>query len=258
MLAPLLYIFFDVKIFVSNVEEAIAYTATYMVVNVMMQNYLYGSLRWPWVSELYEYCQGVFLLQGDRLRGACRRASRPSTSPPRARRSTTTICPNSPGRSSPSRACCSPARWRGRLALCLEPGVANLMLVVGLWNTFNLVIAGVALGAVSERKQPDRHPRLGIERKGALEVNGERVAVEIVERLGRRLRLRLVDEAPSIAARGANTAARLTIEPRRRSSRATQPAACRCAHARRDRRRRTLRLRVRRLMQPRNISCSPN
>ena len=61
MLAPLLHIFFDIKIFVSNVDEAIAYTATYIVVNVMMQNYLYGRVRWPWMSELYEYVQGVFL-----------------------------------------------------------------------------------------------------------------------------------------------------------------------------------------------------
>ena len=61
LLAPLLFILADIKVFVSNLDEAIAYTATYMVVNLMMQNYLYGSLRWPWISELYEYCQGVFL-----------------------------------------------------------------------------------------------------------------------------------------------------------------------------------------------------
>ena len=61
MLAPLVYILLDVKIFVSNVDEAIAYTLTYMIVNVMVQNYLFGAVRWPWVSELYEYCQGVFL-----------------------------------------------------------------------------------------------------------------------------------------------------------------------------------------------------
>ena len=38
MFAPLLHIFFDVKIFVSTVEESVAYTATYVVVNAMMQN----------------------------------------------------------------------------------------------------------------------------------------------------------------------------------------------------------------------------
>ncbi len=35
--------------------------STYMIVNVMLQNYMFGTVRWPWVSELYEYCQGVFL-----------------------------------------------------------------------------------------------------------------------------------------------------------------------------------------------------
>ena len=33
----------------------------YLIVNVMIQNYMYGRVRWPWVSELYEYVQGVFL-----------------------------------------------------------------------------------------------------------------------------------------------------------------------------------------------------
>ena len=41
----------------------VAYTITYLVVNVMMQNYLYGSVRWPWVSELYEYVQSIFLFR---------------------------------------------------------------------------------------------------------------------------------------------------------------------------------------------------
>ncbi len=63
MAAPLLYIFFDMKIVVANVDEAIAYTATYIVVNLMMQNYLYGRVRWPFVSELYEYVQGLFLIK---------------------------------------------------------------------------------------------------------------------------------------------------------------------------------------------------
>jgi cellulose synthase (UDP-forming) len=41
MFAPLLYIFFDVKLFVSTVEESIAYAATYVIVNAMMHNQLY-------------------------------------------------------------------------------------------------------------------------------------------------------------------------------------------------------------------------
>ena len=36
--------------------------SAYMIVNLMMQNYLYGAFRWPWISELYEYVQTVHLL----------------------------------------------------------------------------------------------------------------------------------------------------------------------------------------------------
>ena len=63
MFAPLLHIFFDVKLFVSTVEESIAYAATYVVVNTMIQNELFGHVRWPWMSELYEYVQGVYLVK---------------------------------------------------------------------------------------------------------------------------------------------------------------------------------------------------
>ena len=42
--------------------EFLGYTLAYMLVNLMMQNYLYGSFRWPWISELYEYVQTVHLL----------------------------------------------------------------------------------------------------------------------------------------------------------------------------------------------------
>ena len=63
MFAPLLHIFFDVKLFVSTVEESIAYAATYVVVNTMIHNQLFGHVRWPWMSELYEYVQGVYLIK---------------------------------------------------------------------------------------------------------------------------------------------------------------------------------------------------
>jgi hypothetical protein len=63
MFAPLLHIFFDVKLFVSTVEESIAYAATYVVVSTMIQNELFGHVRWPWMSELYEYVQGVYLVK---------------------------------------------------------------------------------------------------------------------------------------------------------------------------------------------------
>lgn len=212
MLAPLAYILFDVKIFVSNVDEAIAFTATYMIVNVMLQNYLFGCVRWPWVSELYEYCQGIFL-------------SKAIVS--------VVMNPRKPTFNVTAKGLMLDTDHLSELAwpffamhlvllsgtlvaifrYVVEPGVSNLMFIVGLWNTFNLIMAGVGLGAVSERKQPDRHPRLVINRKGALDIGGEKVAVEIANVSVGGCAVRLVDEMPSVMLESETTNARLSIEP---------------------------------------------
>ena len=62
LIAPLFYLFFGLEIFTSSGSEFLAYTLSYMIVNLMMQNYLYGSYRWPWISELYEYAQSLYML----------------------------------------------------------------------------------------------------------------------------------------------------------------------------------------------------
>jgi cellulose synthase (UDP-forming) len=212
MLAPLAYILFDVKIFVSNVDEAVAFTATYMISNVMLQNYLFGAVRWPWVSELYEYCQGVFLSKA--IVSVILNPRKP------------TFNVTAKGLTLDNDHL-SELAWpffavylmllTGTLVAAfryvVEPGVSNLMFIVGLWNTFNLIMAGVALGAVSERKQPDRHPRLTIKRKGWLDFSDQRVAVDIVNVSAGGCAVRLLEEMPPMLLEAEDTRARLTIEP---------------------------------------------
>ncbi len=178
MVAPLLYIFLDVKIFVSSVDETIAYTLSYVVVNMVMQSYLYGHVRWPWMSELYEYVQGMFLAKA---------IVSVALSP---RKPTFNVTAKGLSLDNDH---LSELAWPffGMFALLacgvgmaawrymFEPGVTALMLVVGLWTGFNLLIAGVALGAVAERRQVDRHPRLAIDRKGVIEIAGRSFPVAI-------------------------------------------------------------------------------
>lgn len=212
MLAPLAYILFDVKIFVSNVDEAIAFTATYMICNVMLQNYMFGAVRWPWVSELYEYCQGVFLSKA--IVSVILNPRKP------------TFNVTAKGLTLDNDHL-SELAWpffvvyltllAGSLVAAYryftEPGVSDLMFIVGVWNTANLIMAGVALGAVSERKQPDRHPRLAIERKGWLETGGARVAVEIVNVSAGGCALRIRDDMPALLSGVDEMRARLVVEP---------------------------------------------
>jgi len=180
MLAPLTYILFDIKIFVSNLDEAVAYTSTYIVVNMLIQNYMFGRVRWPFVSELYEYLQGVFLAK----------AIIAVIANPRAPTFNVTAKGLTLDNDHLSELAWPFFAMFGLLFFAdlvavwryfSEPGIADLMMVVGLWNTFNMLIAGAGLGAIAERKQPDRHPRLGIDRRGALHVEGQTVPVSIVD-----------------------------------------------------------------------------
>ncbi|MFE1600452.1 UDP-forming cellulose synthase catalytic subunit [Methylobacterium sp. ID0610] len=187
--APLLHIFFDLKIFVASVDESIAYTATYIVINLMMQNYVYGKFRWPLISELYEYVQGVFL---------CKAIASVLVSPRKptfnvTRKGVSLEHDHLSPLALPFFAIyalllvgCGVAAWR----YLYEPGVTNLMLVVGLWNFFNLLTAGAALGVCAERRQTETAPSLPIARRGVLTLDGRAfdVAIERVSAEGCRLR----------------------------------------------------------------------
>jgi cellulose synthase (UDP-forming) len=212
MLAPLTYILLDVKIFVSNVDEAIAYTATYMVVNVMVQNYLFGIVRWPWVSELYEYCQGVYLSRA--IVTVILNPRKPTFNV--TAKGLTLDNDHLSELSGPYfvifgllLAGSAVAAYR----YMFEPGISNLMFIVGLWNSFNLIMAGVALGAVAERKQPDRHPRLSIKRQGILDFDDELVPVRIENVSAGGCAVRLDGELPKALRDNDEAHARLLIEP---------------------------------------------
>ncbi|SFV17236.1 cellulose synthase (UDP-forming) [Methylobacterium sp. 174MFSha1.1] len=178
MFAPLLHIFFDLKIFVASVDESIAYTATYIVINLMMQNYVYGKFRWPFVSELYEYVQGLYLSKA--IVSVIWSPRKPTFNV--TNKGATLDHDHLSALSLPFFAVygllltgCVVAAWR----YLFEPGVTNLMLVVGLWNLFNLLTAGAALGVCAERRQLERTPSLAIARRGQLTLGGRAVDVAI-------------------------------------------------------------------------------
>ena len=176
-IAPLLHVFFDVKIFVSSMDEALAYTATYMAVNLMLQNYLYGRVRWPFMSELYEYVQGVYLAKA--IVSVVMKPRKPTFNV--TAKGISLDQDHLSGLAWPFFAIFGLLLFgalRAFYRYAFEPG-ADLMLIVGLWTTFNLVIAGVALGVVAERREPDRFPRLPIDRTGSFSIGSFTAPVSI-------------------------------------------------------------------------------
>ncbi|QKV20596.1 UDP-forming cellulose synthase catalytic subunit [Oricola thermophila] len=160
--APLLFILFDMKIYVASLDEFFAYTVTYLIVAEMVRTYLYGNVRWPWISELYEYIQTVFLV----------RAIISVFLSPRSPKFNVTEKGHAIEEDTLSELawpyfaiftlfCVSLAVAIYRYQT--EPEISGLLLVVGAWNFLNVVIAGAALGVVIERKsEQDSHDLLAV------------------------------------------------------------------------------------------------
>jgi cellulose synthase (UDP-forming) len=62
LLAPIAFLFFGLRIFASNWQMFTAYVIPYIVTVFTVSNYLYGTVRWAFVSELYELLQSVYTI----------------------------------------------------------------------------------------------------------------------------------------------------------------------------------------------------
>jgi cellulose synthase (UDP-forming) len=150
-ISPLLFIFFNMQIYIANVQEFISYTVLYMFANMMMQNYLYGSVRWALVSEVYEYVQTLYLARG--LFSVILNPYKPTFN--------VTDKGNSLDKDHLSELS-TPffvlfAVYSVSMAVCVwrwftERDANELLAVVAIWNFFNLMMSAAALGVISERR----------------------------------------------------------------------------------------------------------
>ncbi|MCC0034728.1 MAG: UDP-forming cellulose synthase catalytic subunit [Hoeflea sp.] len=171
MLSPLLYIFFSLEIYQANIQEFGAYALTYLIASFAMQSYLYGKVRWPWVSELYEYVQSIVLVGS--IVSVIRNPRKP------------TFNVTAKGQTLDSNglspiavpyfvmffvllAAAVYSMWR----LATEPVASDLLMIVAIWNFLNLLLAGAGLGVVAERRELRRNQRLPIRRHGLLRQGG--------------------------------------------------------------------------------------
>jgi len=164
LFAPLFYLFFDLQIFTASGGEFLAYTLSYMVVNLMMQNYLYGNFRWPWISELYEYIQSVHLLPA--VVSVMVNPRKPTFKVTAKDESISTSRLSELSRPffvifAVLLFGVAVTAWR----VYFEPWKADVTLVVGGWNLLNLVLAGCALGVVAERRERTATRRVKVNRR---------------------------------------------------------------------------------------------
>lgn len=170
MFAPLLYIFFSLQIFQANIVEFVCYTMTYLISSFAMQTYLFGRVRWPWVSELYEYVQSVMLFGA--IISVVRNPRKPTFNVT-AKGQTLETSKLSPLAGAYFAiflllfGATGYAIWR----YLTEPMPSELLLIVIGWNLINTGLAGAALGVVSERRERRRNQRLNVQRHALVQID---------------------------------------------------------------------------------------
>ncbi|WP_029354417.1 UDP-forming cellulose synthase catalytic subunit [Bosea sp. 117] len=170
LISPIFYLGFSLEIFNASGAEFLAYTSTYMLVNLLMQNYLYGRYRWPWISELYEYIQSVYLLPA--LISVILNPRKPTFKVTAKGETLSESHVSEIGKPffiifALQIVAALITIWR----IMTEPYTADVTLVVGGWNLLNLMISGCALGVVSERANRRRTHRVNLSRRCQLIVN---------------------------------------------------------------------------------------
>jgi cellulose synthase (UDP-forming) len=60
LLAPASYLLFGLRIYNANLREIIAYALPHLIASMLVADYLFGKVRWAFVSELYETMQSFF------------------------------------------------------------------------------------------------------------------------------------------------------------------------------------------------------
>lgn len=230
MFSPLLYIFFSLQIFEANITEFICYSVTYLISSFAMQSYLFGRVRWPWVSELYEYVQSVMLF------GAILSVVKNPRKP--------TFNVTSKGQTLDESKLSPLARpyfliffllfaascyaiWR----YTTEAMPSELLLIVAGWNIINMGIAGAALGSVSERRERRRNQRLSVRRHAILHAGGTSHAVIIADVSSGGLALQFIDGQP---VNGLEKGEEAVIEIRRHGRGMRIPVVCRSVLRRQD------------------------
>lgn len=196
LISPFFYLFFSLEIFNGSGAEFVAYTSVYIMINLFMQNYLYGRYRWPWFSELYEYIQSVYLLPA--LLSVMINPKKPTF---RVTAKGETIDENRISEIGipifvifvVQIVAVFVTFWR----IAAEPYAADITIVVGAWNLLNLIISGCALGVVSERAAKRHSQRIAVSRRCSLLIDGVEVpaVIEDVSMGGIRIRTELPPEA---------------------------------------------------------------
>ncbi len=159
LLAPLAYLFFGLKIYEANVHEIFVYVLPQFWAAMHLSAFLFGRVRWPFISVLYEMLQSVFSI--GTVWSVLRNPHAPSFKvTPKGEQLEDDFI--------------SPLAWPFYIILLVllagypaaffwwqqEPEYRHVLLTGLIWHSLNVLVIAAALGALAERRQRRDAPRI--------------------------------------------------------------------------------------------------
>jgi len=193
LFAPLAYLYFGLGIFNADLAELLTYIVPHLMALVLIVDYLYGNVRWAFVSEFYELALTLFLALP--LISAIRHPHAPSFA--------VTAKGEVADRDSVS-PLVTPLYWMSALTLvALGLGVWRLVAIPGsvttdvvtlFWASVNLFLLFGAMGALFERQQRRFSPRFPCSEKAELLTDSGGIACQMVDVSATGLRIKTASE----------------------------------------------------------------
>lgn len=180
LLSPLAYLLFGLAIYDANLSEVMAYTVPHLIAMIAASNFLYGRVRWQFVSELYEVAQSFFCF------GAILKVIRRPRSPQFV------VTPKGEHLESDFISGLAAPFYIVLVVLFIGAGAGvyryfalpfdrDLTIVVLAWNAVNIALMIAALGILYERRQRRAVPRVPVDWSATINIPGQRMVGQVFD-----------------------------------------------------------------------------
>ncbi|MEA3228102.1 MAG: UDP-forming cellulose synthase catalytic subunit, partial [Campylobacterota bacterium] len=179
-LAPLMYMFFGLKIYSANDIEMIAYVIPHIIMAVMMSYFMYSSVRNPFFSEIYETALSFFTLPA--IIQAIWNPYNPTfkVTPKGADISQTYVSEYA----IPfvlMIILVSLGFVVGAIKLYLYPEEATIIFMTAFWNFLNLLLLVTAVGVTSEKGDIRKSIRVLLDKECFMIIDGKKYVATIID-----------------------------------------------------------------------------
>lgn len=162
MIAPFLYLYAGLQVYHATLQQCLIYPIPYIALSMILTNYMYGKVRHPFFSELYETVMAFFNVPAilSVLRNP--RSPRFKVTP----KDTSLAADTASHLASPFYVLLVLFIFMYPVAVAkfiAAPHLWNSLVICLFWGTFNLVILLLCLGVVWERRQVRKKHRMPVE-----------------------------------------------------------------------------------------------